>query len=114
MKTIKTIVRFLKFLWVAVTIIVLVSTILKYQQHPENEVIMLGDMLMNVLCLPISIVTSILIMTCNYIYYWRPASGTGQIMLTWSVHFIAGYLQWFVFLPFLLRKIDKNKNTTER
>jgi hypothetical protein len=109
MGKIKAVARVAKFVWLGLTLLVLLRTILVYQQEPYSEVIMLCDMLMNILCFPMSIIISLAVLLSNKVYFWRPGSGAGRIMLTWAVHFFGGYFQWFVLLPLLLTKLDRCK-----
>ena len=100
--------RALKWLWGLGAFLALLVSLVAYDGKPNSDADLLLGYAMLTLSFPLGLVLAAASSLLGQIVY----AATGHIfttsyaslVVTWLVFFIAGYLQWFVLLPWLWRK----------
>lgn len=98
--------RWLRLAWVLLACAVLAASLLLYDGRPNSDADVLLGYAMLTLSFPIGaalaagigILGRVLFETMGYVFTTSYAS----MVVVWLVFFVAGYLQWFVFVPKLL------------
>src|SRR4051812_29622854 len=100
--------RWLKLAWVLVAFAVLVSSLLLFEGKPNSDADILLGYAMLALSFPLgvalaaglSLLARLLFETTGYVFTTSYAS----MSVAWLALFVVGYLQWFVFLPWLWKR----------
>ncbi|MEN9868476.1 MAG: hypothetical protein RL748_4066 [Pseudomonadota bacterium] len=98
----------LKYLWLLGALLALLVSLIAYDGKPNSDVDLLLGYVMLTLSLPsgliaasaFSLIGQIVYATTGYIF----TTSYELIVVTWLIFLITGYVQWFVFLPWLWRK----------
>lgn len=102
----KVMARSLRLVWVLLAFAVLAASLLLYDGRPNSDADILLGYAMLTLSFPIGAALAaglgflgrVLFETMGYVFTTSYAS----MAVVWLVFFIAGYLQWFVFVPKML------------
>lgn len=100
--------RLLKWLWVLSALLALLASLAAYDGEPNSDADLLLGYAMLTLSFPLglivaasfSILGQVAYATTGYVFTTSYVS----ITVTWLIFFVAGYVQWFVLLPWLCRK----------
>ena len=101
----------LRIVWIVVAFLILVATLWLYDGTPncDCEVLLAYGML--VLSFPAVIIVGMIVGYVGRVVYelWGYYATTSYISLTveWVFLFILGYWQWFIFVPWLVRRLKK-------
>ena len=100
--------RALKWLWVLGAFLALLASLLAYDGKPNSDADLLLGYAMLTLSFPLGLVLAAALSLLGQIAYaitgYVFTTSYASIAVTWLLFFIAGYLQWFVLLPWLWRK----------
>lgn len=100
--------RALKWLWVLGAFIALLVSLAAYDGKPNSDADMLLGYTMLTLTFPLGLVLAAALSLLGQIAYATTGyvftTSYASIAVTWLVFFVAGYLQWFVLVPWLWRK----------
>lgn len=100
--------RALKWLWVLGSLLALVVSLAAYDGKPNSDADLLLGYAMLTLSFPLGLVLAAALSLLGQIAYATTGyvftTSYASIAVTWLVFFVAGYLQWFVLLPWLWRK----------
>ena len=99
-------VKIIKVLWLIAAFAVLFVTLYAFDGKPNSDVWVFLIWMMLVLSFPASLMVSLVL--TFLVTYFSVISETSHVSLAlqWSAYFALGYIQWFVFLPYLIRKIS--------
>lgn len=100
--------RVLMLLWTLGAVMALIASLIIYDGKPNSDADLVLGYAMLALSFPLGFVISvaanllgqIAYATAGYVFTTNYVS----IIVTWFIFFIAGYVQWFVLLPWLWRK----------
>jgi len=107
--------RVVRVLWIVLAVSVLAVTLVKFDGRPNSDI---GDFLvltMLVLTVPAGFAFALLAAGA----YSVLNASTGAtvptsyltLLLEWGGFFLFGYLQWFVFVPWLIRRMRARSST---
>ena len=100
----------LKFLWLLLVTIILVWTLLDYAntdiEQLKFEIGMRHLILISILSVPLG--PFILFIVIRVLDFKAP--GIYEILETWVLSVAGGYIQWFVILPYFLKRKKKSAN----
>lgn len=101
--------KVIKALWIAASVIVLGVTLAYYDGRPNSDVDIFLLYAMLALAFPAGFLAAALLAAVSIIAselfgYVIPSSYT-YLTVTWALFFVAGYFQWFACVPWLLTKI---------
>ena len=105
-----------KLFWTAVSLIVLLITLYKFDGKPNSdiEVFLIWSML--VLSFPTGLLylllAALLVHSAEILFGFTLATSYISMLVTWSALFVLGYFQWFKLVPFLWEKIKRRKAQT--
>ncbi len=99
---------FVKWLWVACSVAVLIATVYLYDGRPNSDVDLLLAYGMLALSFPVSLLLSTVVGVVGYLAYsmygYVMETSYSSIVVTWTCLFVAGYLQWFKLVPWFIAK----------
>jgi len=103
--------QFVKAVWVLLAILVLVVTLYGFDGKPNSDIgIFLGWSLLAI-SFPLSLVIAMLFSTFAIVAHeiWATTIPVTHLSLivSWIAFVAAGYWQWFVLLPWLVRKLKE-------
>lgn len=105
----KNITLFFKVAWTVLCVIVLMATLYFFDGKPNSDADTLLAYGMLVLSFPMGLLVVLLLGAVGHLAYmvfgYVATVSYLSIIFSWSVMFAAGYLQWFVLLPSLLRRL---------
>lgn len=100
--------RTLKWLWVLGSLLALLVSLVAYDGKPNSDADLLLGYAMLTLSFPLGLVLaaglSLLAQVAHAATGYVFQTSYASIVVTWLVFFVAGYMQWFVLLPWLWRK----------
>ena len=96
-----------RFAWLAVCVAALVRAQRVYQGSSHSQLEEWLAVEMAILAFPVSVPTVLVLIVAaaglQLFDFVLPEFSRGQMTATWLLFVIAGYIQWFVFLPKLVR-----------
>ena len=102
-----------KIVWSVLWAVVLISTLWAASYESQRDIDLIVTWLMIVVCFPISlvgvIITSGISYLCHEIFHFAAYEKSIGIIITWITFFSLGWLQWFVLVPRVFRKIRTGK-----
>ena len=100
--------RALKWLWVLGAFLALLVSLAVYDGKPNSDADLLLGYAMLTLSFPLSLVLAAALSLLGHIAYATTGyvftTSYASIAVSWLVFFIAGYMQWFLLMPWLWRK----------
>jgi hypothetical protein len=106
--------RLLKVLWIALCIVILATTLSKFDQRPDSDI---ADFLvwgMLVLTVPSGILAMLLYAGFAYALHNTFAvtvpTTYSTLSVTWLLYFVVGYVQWFYLLPRLVARMRRKQD----
>lgn len=100
--------QLIRFAWLAVCVAALVHAQRVYQGSSHWQLEEWLAVEMAILAFPVSVPTVLVLIVAaaglQFFGFVLPAFSRGQMTATWLLFVIAGYIQWFVFLPKLVRR----------
>ena len=112
--------QIIKVSWVVLCILVLLRTLVYTYKYSSAEIALFGGMLMTALSFPAGYLIGVIlgavaqlldnVFSLTFFDSNSPVAGYFAIFFTWGILFIAGYLQWFILLPFIVNKLRALKN----
>lgn len=98
----------LKWLWMLGAFVVLLASLSAYDGKPNSDADLLLGYAMLALSFPLGLAIAVALGLLGKVAYATTGyvftTSYMSIAVTWLVFFAAGYLQWFVLLPWLWRK----------
>ena len=98
-----------RWVWIALAATVLLLTLFLFDGSPNSDADVILAYGMLFLSFPISLVVSLISGTLGYaafsLFGYVVTVSYTNILVGWLVFFIAGYWQWFTFLPWLWHKV---------
>jgi hypothetical protein len=106
--------RGLKAGWLLLTVGALAFTCLKIDADQNRDLDLVLAWIMIVLCFPASVVGILVNAAFGFIAQdvMTTMSRSVHVFATWLIFFACGYFQWFVLLPYAVRRWRKRKPTT--
>jgi hypothetical protein len=105
----------MKWIWITISVVVLFATLHFYDGKPNSDAELLLAYGMLTLSFPCSILLSAIVGAIGYLFYITYGNVIHttylSILITWLCFFVTGYIQWFKFVPWLLRRWGGNKET---
>ena len=98
-------VKVIKVLWLIAAFAVLFVTLYAFDGKPNSDVWVFLIWMMLILSFPASLAVSLAHMLIGTCFSVTIETSYVSLALEWSAYFALGYIQWFVFLPYLIRKI---------
>jgi len=103
-------------IWIALAIAVLLVTLYFFDGKSNSDVDVVLAYGMLILSFPVGLLIALIggalgSVAFSAYGYVVPVSYV-TIVIAWLVFLIGGYVQWFVFLPFLLRKMRKRRSAS--
>ncbi len=102
----KRLILILKILWCFISFCILCITINAYRKSGSPESVLSGIMSMTILSFPcgyiLALLLQILLIVANKVASMNVGTRYFEIIVTWFLFFIVGYLQWFKLLPFTI------------
>lgn len=102
----------IKFIWVAICIILLFTTLFYYDGSGNSDIEIFLVYSMSVLSFPMGFLLSMFLLFIIYGFLWgfnllSYSPGVCYILLTieWLWLFVIGFFQWFILMPILWRKL---------
>lgn len=97
--------RFSKHVWVAVAVMSLIAAIM-FASGPDPDAIKGADTVLAYVLLLLAFPVALLVpfILTGIASFWPEGEGVLRLVCMWVAFFVAGYLQWFVLLPWLCRK----------
>lgn len=105
--------RIFQILYILIALAVLAITLTTYAPGPNSDIMLFFNFAMLILAFPSSLAVIglmallILLQELSGLNLINLMNDYVGITLLWFVLFIAGYLQWFVALPWLWKKLKK-------
>ena len=93
-----------KFIWIGASFFVLYVTLDAFASTHDARVMDVLDWLMLILSFPAGLVVAAAHYTLSFAWSITIETSYLSLALKWFLHFIFGYTQWFVLLPWLWRK----------
>ena len=102
--------KIVKATWIGVAILVLLVTLYAFDGNPSNDIGIFFVWSMMILSFPSGLIVSLMhVVLYEYFSITIPQAYL-SLTLSWVGFFILGYLQWFTFVPYLIRKLHTLKN----
>ena len=105
-------------LWVSLTVSVLVLSLYYYDGKPNSDIDVFLIWSMIVLTLPFGILIALLLggfyYFCFYLFSVTFHSSYFHLLVTWTVFFLAGYLQWVKLFPYFVNKVPQVRKFMSR
>lgn len=106
------ILKYFQLCWLVLGVLTLVWIIILYIDTGSSEAILLCNMIMTTISFPISLVVvfvfPILVKIQEILFPSASIpSNIYAIILNWAAMFVPGLLQWFVFLPYIVKKMTE-------
>lgn len=100
-------IKFVKVLWVSVSLFVLYITLDSFSEMKDRNIYDVLTRLMYFLSFPASFIAAGVLWVIEKFFLITIASKTSYVLLVtiWGWYFILGYFQWFKIIPFLIKKI---------
>lgn len=107
-----------KVIWIALALLLLAVTLSLFDGSPKSDVeILLGYGLL-VLTFPVGLLLAVVEgFVGRAVFSLAGIAATTSfagLIFTWATYCIAGYLQWFVFLPWLVRKLWRREGAAPK
>jgi hypothetical protein len=105
--------RVLKIVWIAIWLIALVTTLWGKMYESQHDLDLVLTWLMIGLGFPCSVLGVLIVSGVSYV--WENAFhslGSTQsvaIIISWFVFFTVGWIQWFVVIPWSIRKVRRRR-----
>lgn len=100
--------RVVKWLWILIALLALLASLVAYDGTPNSDADLLLAYAMLSLSFPSGLVIAISLGLLGQIAYaitgYVFTTSYASIAVDWLIAFVAGYVQWFVLLPWLWRK----------
>ena len=105
--------RTVKITWLVLWAVALVATLWAASYESQRDIDLIVAWVMIVVCFPISlvgvIITSGISYLCHETFHFVGYEKSIGIIITWLTFFSLGWLQWFVLVPRILKKIRTPK-----
>ena len=98
--------KVIKVLWFVAAFCVLLVTLYAFDGKPNSDISVFLTWMMLILSFPASLAVSLAHMLIGAYLSVTIETSYVSLALEWSAYFALGYIQWFVFLPYLIRKIS--------
>lgn len=105
--------RLLKIVWIALCVVVLATTLAKFDQRPDSDIadLLLWGML--ALTVPSGILAMLLYAGFAYalhsIFAITLSTTYSTLTVIWLLFFAVGYVQWFYLLPRMVARMRRNQ-----
>jgi hypothetical protein len=98
-----------KFIWISLSFLVLVVTLLKFDKSPQNDIEIFQIYSMAALTFPTGVLfilfTSGLLAVLEKYFSTQVSTSYSYLLFVWIGFFISGYFQWFLLFPYLLTNL---------
>lgn len=101
--------KYIKALWIGVTILVLFVTLYAFDGESYSDIWILLTWLMLIFSFPAGLLISLVHMILGKMFAITITTSYFSLTLEWIAYFLLGYIQWFMFLPWLIGKIRNSK-----
>ena len=98
--------KVIKVLWFVAALCVLLVTLYAFDGKPNSDIWIFLTWMMLILSFPASLAVSLAHMLIGTYFSVTIEASYVSLALEWSAYFALGYIQWFMFLPYLIRKIS--------
>ena len=109
----KTKLLILRLTWLFLWLIILILMFFSFHRTHSPETVLAGTMFMYIAAFPISLLGTFVMMALAKIYSMaevsqsyavNPIFGYIDLFVLWLFLFMAGYFQWFILLPYVVKK----------
>jgi len=105
-----------KLIWIMVSLIVIFGAAIYSSVNPnayEGSSFILVYIFL-VLAFPISLLAPVIFYVCYLLFPNFSNFDISFLLFMWFCYFIAGYVQWFIFLPWFFRKLRAKKEAASK
>jgi hypothetical protein len=104
--------------WIIACVIILVVTVAKYDGKPNSDIADFEAWTMLVLSFPLGwLAVALFVGVARIGEYWYkaeiPTSYT-YLIIMWGLWFTIGYLQWFMLLPWTIRRLRERSSRIQQ
>lgn len=100
----KMIIKILKTMWICIALFVLFVTLYGFDSKPNSDIGVILAWSMLFLSFPAGLIVPLIYVALYEFFYIWFSTTYLSLMLDWTGFFVAGYLQWFKLVPYLLKK----------
>lgn len=105
----KTLLTSIKFIWVVIALLVLSISLYAYDGKSYSDIWIFLTWSMLILSFPAGLLVSMTHFLLGQFFSLTVMTSYVSLTLEWAVYFSLGYLQWFILLPYLFKKIRNAK-----
>jgi hypothetical protein len=108
--------RVIKFLWIVVSVLVLLVTLYAFDGEPNSDIWIFMTWSMLALSFPAGLTISLVHMVLGAGFSVAIETSRLSLALEWAAYFSLGYIQWFKLSPYLVRKLQnlRSRDTGKR
>lgn len=95
-----------------IAFVVLLAWVNSIDGSYDNENSLMYGGLMFIITFPFGLLANLSVALLFYIFGFFAEHTVVNAMIEWAMYFIAGYVQWFVVLPWLMIQYNKRRKAT--